>query len=450
MTTEPSPVTAPEAPVTARDYYGHTGGRRLKAAGLLSLLWAGSIGLHYTAIGPWVGYGLAGLFGLHALRLLTAPAPPEPAPLEEEHREQWPTVALLVAAKNEEGVIGRLAEELCSLDYPAGKLQVWIIDDASSDRTPQILADLQQRLPQLQVLRREEGAKGGKSGALNACWQVSEGEFVAVFDADAEVPRNLLRQVLPQFHDPAIGAVQVRKAINNSDTNFLTRSQTAEMAVDAFFQQQRIAIGGLGELRGNGEVLRRAAVDRCGGFNEETITDDLDLTFRLHLDGWRIGFQLFPAVGEEGVTRWKALWPQRNRWAEGGYQRFLDYWPWLISGRLGPARTYDMAMFWVTQYFLPTVSIPDFIGGLLTGQLPIFGLIGITLFLLTILGIDQGLTRTRKEEPVSISKRVSRSLLGFLYMCHWLPVVAWNTHRMAFVAKRFKWVKTDHGHHSTV
>lgn len=446
MTTEPAPVSAPASIATTTDYYGHLGGRRLKAAGLLGLLWGGSIGLHYTPVGPWVGYGLAGLFGFHALRLLTAAAATEPAPLDDSSRADWPTVALLVAAKNEEGVIGRLAEELCSLDYPAEKLQVWIIDDASSDRTPEILAQLQQRLPQLQVLRREEGAKGGKSGALNACWQVSGGEFVAVFDADAQVPRNLLRQVLPQFADPAIGAVQIRKAVSNYDTNFLTRSQRAEMAVDAFFQQQRIAIGGLGELRGNGEVLRRTAVDRCGGFNEETITDDLDLTFRLHLDGWRIGFQLFPAVGEEGVTQWKALWPQRNRWAEGGYQRFLDYWPWLLSGRLGPARTYDMAMFWVTQYFLPTVGIPDFIGAALTGQLPIFGLTGVIMFLLTILGIDRGLVRSEKEDNVGLPGRIGRSVVGFLYMCHWLPVVAWNTHRMAFVPKRFRWVKTDHGH----
>ena len=90
----------------------------------------------------------------------------------------------------------------------------------------------------------------------------------------------------------------------------------AEMALDTFIQQQRIAIGGIGELRGNGQFVRRAALERCGGWNEQTITDDLDLTIRLHLDKWDIQFLDFPPVEEEGVTTALALWHQRNRWGE--------------------------------------------------------------------------------------------------------------------------------------
>lgn len=89
------------------------------------------------------------------------------------------------------------------------------------------------------------------------------------------------------------------------------------MILDSYFQQQRIALGGIGELRGNGQFVRRSALDQCGGWNEETITDDLDLTIRLHLDNWKIGFLLNPAVNEEGVTKAIALWHQRSRWAEG-------------------------------------------------------------------------------------------------------------------------------------
>lgn len=75
---------------------------------------------------------------------------------------------------------------------------------------------------------------------------------------------------------------------------------------------------GVGELRGNGQFVRRQALASCGGWNEATITDDLDLTFRLHLNHWDIGILPVPAVREEGVTRAIALWHQRNRWAEGG------------------------------------------------------------------------------------------------------------------------------------
>ncbi|NJO52759.1 MAG: glycosyltransferase family 2 protein, partial [Leptolyngbyaceae cyanobacterium RM2_2_4] len=88
--------------------------------------------------------------------------------------------------------------------------------------------------------------------------------------------------------------------------------------------------------------------------------DDLDLTFRLHLDQWDIDFLAFPPVGEEGVTRPVGLWHQRNRWAEGGYQRYLDYWRLILLNRMGTRKTIDLFMFWVTQYVMPTAAVPDF------------------------------------------------------------------------------------------
>lgn len=121
-----------------------------------------------------------------------------------------------------------------------------------------------------------------------------------MFDADAQVAPDLLRRVVPLFAQAQVGAVQVRKAIANAATNFWTRSQATEMVLDAFFQEQRSALGGLGELRGNGQFVRRSALARCGNWNEETITDDLDLTLRLHLDQWNIVCLLDPAVEEEG------------------------------------------------------------------------------------------------------------------------------------------------------
>jgi 1,2-diacylglycerol 3-beta-glucosyltransferase len=81
----------------------------------------------------------------------------------------------------------------------------------------------------------------------------------------------------------------------------------------------------------NGQFVRRSALNRCGGWNEQTITDDLDLTIRLHIDNWKINVLNFPAVAEEGVTTAIALWHQRNRSAEGGFQRYLDYWKAILK-----------------------------------------------------------------------------------------------------------------------
>jgi 1,2-diacylglycerol 3-beta-glucosyltransferase len=218
--------------------------------------------------------------------MLLARSRGEPELTADDTLMDYPYISLLVAAKNEEAVIGNIVKALCSQDYPMERYEVWIIDDNSSDQTPVLLEKLVQEYDQLKVLRRDSGASGGKSGALNQVLPLTHGEILAVFDADAQVSSDLLRRVLPLFQRQAVGAVQVRKAITNAQENFWTQGQVAEMALDAYVQQQRIAFGGIGELRGNGQFVRRTALERCGGWNEETITDDLDLTFRLHLAQW--------------------------------------------------------------------------------------------------------------------------------------------------------------------
>ena len=221
------------------------------------------------------------------------------------------------------------------------------------------------------MLRRAAAAGGGKSGALNQVLPLTQGEILAVFDADAQVPADLLRRVLPLFEREEVGAVQMRKAIANANTNFWTQGQMAEMALDAYVQQQRIAIGGIGDLRGNGQFIRRTALERCGGWNEETITDDLDLAFRLHLDQWEIELLSYPAVEEEGVTSAIALWHQRNRWAEGGSQRHLDYWRLIVSNRMGPRKTFDLVMFMLIHYILPTAGVPDLLMAIARNRPPV-------------------------------------------------------------------------------
>ncbi|MFN7659760.1 MAG: glycosyltransferase family 2 protein, partial [Dolichospermum sp.] len=123
--------------------------------------------------------------------------------------------------------------------------------------TPQLLAELQQEYQQLNVFRRSPQASGGKSGALNQVLPLIKGDIIAVFDADAQVTPDLLFQVVPLFEKDRVGAVQIRKAIANAPENFWTKGQMAEMLLDIWFQEQRTAIGGIGELRGNGQFVRR-------------------------------------------------------------------------------------------------------------------------------------------------------------------------------------------------
>jgi 1,2-diacylglycerol 3-beta-glucosyltransferase len=430
------------------DFFQGLGGRRPKAAFMLMAIWGTIITLHSIAWGYWIVVGCTGLLVIQLMRLVSAKCPSTPEPLSNYELDCAPYVSLLVAAKNEEAVISNLVKMLCNLDYPQNKYEVWVVNDHSTDRTPILLDQLAQECDRLKVLHRPAGGVGGKSGALNEVLPLTKGEIIGVFDADAKVPRDLLLQVLPMFvASEKTGAVQMRKAISNAPVNFWTKGQMAEMALDSYFQQQRIAIGGIGELRGNGQFVRRTALERCGCWNEQTITDDLDLTIRLHLDGWNIGFLEFPPVEEEGVTRITSLWHQRNRWAEGGYQRYLDYWRLIISNRMGTKKTIDLLAFVLVQYILPAASVPDYLMAITRHRLPVLTSLSGMFFSVATLAMFAGLYRTGSEKKLSFSNLVAialQTIRGMFYMLHWFVIMPSTTARMSVRPKRLKWVKTIH------
>jgi 1,2-diacylglycerol 3-beta-glucosyltransferase len=416
-------------------------GRRPKAALVLTIVWSGTIALHLVSWGSIFILGLTTILGIHAFKIVFA----RPRHHAKEIQGDLPCVSLLVAAKNEEAVIGRLVKSLCSLEYANGEYEVWIIDDNSSDRTPQLLEQLTQEYKQLKVLRRSPEATGGKSGALNQVLPMTKGDIIAVFDADAQVNPDLLLQVVPLFQKEQVGAVQVRKAIANAKENFWTKGQMAEMAVDTWFQQQRTAIGGLGELRGNGQFVRRQALNSCGGWNEETITDDLDLTIRLNLDKWDIECMFYPPVEEEGVTNAIALWHQRNRWAEGGYQRYLDYWDLILKNRMGRRKTWDLLIFLLIMYILPTAAIPDILMSVIRHRPPVLAPVTGLSVTMSFVGMFAGLKRTRQDQKTSnYFVLLLQTIRGSIYMLHWLVVMSSTTARMSVRPKRLKWVKTVH------
>lgn len=459
---EPAAPENPEVDLAfnAELFKGYAG-RRLKAAIALAILWIITLALHLLPWGQTLVIIVAGLMSIHALRVMLAKPLLAPKPLPSATSmastaagaasdtpaiATLPYVSLIVAAKNEEHVIGKLVESLLHIDYPTSRYDLWIIDDYSTDKTPQILDDLAGRYPRLNVIHRGPDATGGKSGALNLVWPQTKGDLLAVFDADAHVSSDLLRHVVPMFDAEQgggkTGAVQVRKAIANAATNFWTRGQKAEMALDTYMQERRIAIGGIGELRGNGQFVRRSAIAQCGGWNEETITDDLDLTIQLHIHQWNIGLLFTPPVEEEGVTSAKALWHQRNRWAEGGFQRYLDYWRQLAKNKLGWQKSIDMAGFWIIQYMMPAVVVPDFAIALIRHQLPVFGPITLLGVVLSLWGMFKTLRRAEQTSPVIASIQTIR---GTVYMLHWVLVIATMAMRISVRPKKLKWIKTVHG-----
>jgi len=428
--------------------------RRPKAA--LFLLACGVAGVLPHGLGPLgrllPALGLAGLLGAYVVRTVflrpegapaftTAGSAAEPPPLAGPP----PAVDVVVAARDEEAVIARLVERVLGVRWPTEQLRLWVIDDGSEDRTPQRLAELQALHPQLKVLRRSRDAGGGKSGALNLVLQQLQGRWLLVLDADADLQPDLLERLIPYAESGGWAAVQLRKAEENAETNWLTRAQAMEMAFDAFIQEGRLARGGVAELRGNGQLLRRDAVQTAGGFNEATITDDLDLSFRLLLAGLPVGVLWDPPVCEEAVLTLPALWRQRQRWAEGGLQRFLDYGDQLVSGgRLNGAQKRDLVAFFVLQYVLPVMAVADLAGALLTGTPP-----GMWPFSLVALGLSgfsiaAGCGRPA-EGPPPPKPTPANIALAMGYLMHWFVVIPWVALKMALLPKTLVWAKTAHG-----
>ncbi|MEM8714721.1 MAG: glycosyltransferase family 2 protein [Cyanobacteria bacterium P01_G01_bin.4] len=448
--------TAPPLILSAR--------RRVKASLVLLCVWMVVIVLHVGPVTRWAVTGLAASMVVYAGRLTIAAPVTPPATLEFSGAStegspipsdltnfaslqpaptlEVPRVSLMIPAKNESLVISHLLSSLQALDYPADRFEVWAIDDASTDGTADVLQRWKQQFPQLHVYRRQDGASGGKSGALNEVLPLTSGEIVGILDADATVPVDFLRRSLAVFQEkPEVAALQLRKAIANSDENFWTRNQMAEMALDSYFQQQRRAIGGLGELRGNGQLVRRSVLENINGWNEATITDDLDLTFRLHLFGQDVAFLSTPAVREEGVVRWANLWPQRTRWAEGGYQRYLDYWPGILKNRLGSAKTFDLAVFFLIQYLLPIAAVPDFLMAVRYSHTFVLWPLSLIMVSFSSISMARGLYRTHNMKGLELLRTTA---VGTAYMLHWIPVMILTTAKMCVRAKQLKWVKTLH------
>ena len=353
-----------------------------------------------------------------------------------------PTLDILVAARDEQNVIARLVERLVSLDYPSEKLKIYIIDDGSVDNTPNILKRLSQKYERLNIISRSKNDGGGKSGALNHALKFISGEWVFILDADAQLKNDTLQRVLSFAQNGSWSAVQLRKSVINTSKNFLTTCQGIEMAMDAYFQVGRLYSAGISELRGNGQLVRKDILLNCGSFNENTVTDDLDLSLRLILSQSKIGIFWDPPVMEEAVEDIFALFRQRQRWAEGGLQRFFDYGRELILSKLTFIQKFDLTYFFILQYALPIIALVDLIICIVFYKSPVYWPVSLTAFTLSASASWFGCHK-KHEGPVLPTNIIKMSLYLF-YLSHWFIVIPLVTLKMSIFPKKIIWKKTTH------
>ncbi|MBI4342667.1 MAG: glycosyltransferase [Candidatus Omnitrophica bacterium] len=284
-----------------------------------------------------VSWVILGGLSLHCLWLLAVAAwhgrsaLPEPAPFDV-----LPAVTVQLPVFNERYVVERLLDAVSRLDYPRDRLEIQVLDD-STDDTPQLVAE---RLEPLRAqgcrvshLRRAYRA-GFKAGALAEGLAASRGEFLAIFDADFVPAPDFLRRTIHHFTDPGIGMVQTRWSHLNRADSFLTRAQA--LMLDGHFLIEQVARSRSGtffNFNGSAGVWRKQAILEAGNWQADTLAEDLDISYRAQLQGWRFAYLPDVVVPAELPVEMRSLKAQHHRWAQGTTQAAIKLLPAILRSR---------------------------------------------------------------------------------------------------------------------
>jgi cellulose synthase/poly-beta-1,6-N-acetylglucosamine synthase-like glycosyltransferase len=274
-------------------------------------------GIYLVTVAGLALYGfntllLSGLFLRHRRQASKAPPPKE-----------WPSVTVQLPIFNERLVVERLIDAVASLDYPRDRLSIQVLDDSTDETTVLAQARVayhQSRGVNIVHVQRKDRT-GFKAGALAHGLAVAPGDFIAVFDADFSPPRDYLQRVMPHFADPGVGMVQARWGHLNAEYSPLTRAQA--LMLDGHFvveQTARSRAGLLLNFNGSAGVWRRDCIEDAGGWQPDTVAEDLDLSYRAQIAGWKLHYLPQVVAPAEVPPMLMAFKRQQFRWAKGSIQ----------------------------------------------------------------------------------------------------------------------------------
>lgn len=393
-----------------------------------------------------------GLYSVAATKYKARKLRKNPIVVNEDFK---PFVSILIPAHNEEHVIANTVENVLAMDYP--NFEVIVIDDRSSDNTANVVNELADKYENVQALIRDNDAFPGKSAVLNDAMKIAKGEAILVFDADATVEPDFLKRLIVHLEPADVGAVQARKIIRNKDYNLLTRCQNNEYTTDTYLQTGRDAVKGAAELRGNGELIKREAIEDIGGWNNYTITDDLDMSTRLHIKGWDVRFCPDVCVYEEGIVYLYPLFRQRRRWLEGTIRRYLEYFAEAMkSDKMSLRARLDMTVY-ITQFIMPLWFMMEVViraikfftdkinptgfslNNDIISSLVISAVVGLGFFSM----IRYSLRKYDKVPRLKALKQAFETTVYFFIL--WFPMVIFICGKILFRKKDMNWGKTAHG-----
>lgn len=239
----------------------------------------------------------------------------------------FPVVTIQLPIFNEEYVAERLIDHVMKIDYPKDKLHIQVLDDSTDDTvalTRLLVNTYKSRGFDIELIHRAERV-GQKGGALREAMEHAKGEYIAVFDADFVPTPEILKKAIPYFvHDPGIGLVQTRWGHLNPDYSPLTKAQA--IAIDAHFAVEQVVRNSKGffiNFNGTAGVWRKSCIIDAGNWQDDTLTEDLDLSFRAELKGWKMKYLVDIVNPAELPVQINAYKSQQFRWAKGSMQTAL-------------------------------------------------------------------------------------------------------------------------------
>jgi cellulose synthase/poly-beta-1,6-N-acetylglucosamine synthase-like glycosyltransferase len=297
---------------------------------------------------------ILGIYGWHRYFIVyqymkyrhRTPGPPPPVGI-------WPVVTVQLPIYNEMYVTDRLIDAVGALDYPRDRLEIQVLDD-STDETRDIAALAVRRWAaqglDIKHLHRSDRT-GYKAGALEAGLKEAKGEFIAIFDADFLPSPDFLRRTVPYFGDDRLAVVQARWGHLNHEYSLLTKVQS--IMLDGHFVLEhggRNRSGCFFNFNGTAGVWRREAITDAGGWQHDTLTEDLDLSYRAQLKGWQFLFLPNLVTPAEVPVEMNAFKSQQHRWAKGSIQTCRKVLPYVLLADL-PLKVKVEAFFHLTANF---------------------------------------------------------------------------------------------------
>lgn len=371
--------------------------------------------------------------------------------------EEWevpPFVTLIVPAHNEEYTIAETVTSLASIDYYYNgevNFELIVCNDGSEDRTGEELAKLKDKFPHLKIITRVPPRSGkGKGFVLNDALEISKGEIVAVFDADARVDPDFLSIIVPYLNDPEVQGVQSRIKMYNKDENWLTYMQHVELAGFGNIVRAKDILGKAGFLGGNGQLVKKDAIYGGGGWDGFAITEDLNLSVKLMIEGNAIRYCGETWVYQEAVPTWRQLFRQRARWAIGNFETLFIYGTKIIKSPMPVFRMFGVlehvAFYGLNMlvFFGFLVFAVNLIGWFLLDQTTIMRMDApLIIGIISAFGFFPGAVITLSRDRVSFFKLLYGVFGYWLYCFHLIPLFFITSYQM-LTRKERTWAKTVH------